>query len=57
MKSVATPDKHLAGFVAVEALIAAAVARAKAPVAERGPRRLIIRSGSAKQRVRRKPVR
>jgi hypothetical protein len=36
----------------VEALVAAAVANAKAPFGERGPARLIIRSVSAKQRPR-----
>lgn len=39
---------------AVEALVAAAVANAKAPFAERGRGRLIIRSVSAKQRPRTK---
>jgi len=40
----------------VEALVAAAVARARAPLAEKGKGRLIIRSISAKQRPRRKPA-
>jgi len=39
----------------VDALIAAAVAQAKAPLAASGKGRLIIRSISAKQRPRRKP--
>jgi len=41
---------------AVEALIAAAIARAKSPLPPRGRGRLIIRSVSAKQRSRRKAV-
>jgi hypothetical protein len=38
----------------VEALVAAAIARAKSPLRASGPRKLIIRSVSAKQRPRRK---
>jgi hypothetical protein len=41
----------------VEALIAAAVAKTKAPMAPSGKGKLIIRSVSAKQRPRRKPAR
>ena len=41
----------------VEALITAAVARSKVPLASRGRGRLIIRSISAKQRPRRRPAR
>lgn len=40
----------------VEALIAAAVAKSKVPMAPSGKRKLIIRSVSAKQRPRRKPA-
>jgi hypothetical protein len=40
----------------VEALIAAAIVRAKTPLPSRGARKLIIRSVSAKQRPRRKPA-
>jgi hypothetical protein len=40
----------------VEALIAAAVAKSKVPMASSGKRKLIIRSVSAKQRPRRKPA-
>lgn len=40
----------------VEALIAAAVAKSKAPMAPSGKGKLIIRSVSAKQRPRRKPA-
>jgi len=46
-----TPD--LLGRADVEALIAEAIARAKAPLAQDGTGRLIIRSVSAKQRPRR----
>ncbi|HYX20658.1 MAG TPA: hypothetical protein VFA98_07415 [Thermoanaerobaculia bacterium] len=41
----------------VEALIAAAIAQARAPFAPRGRGRLVIRSVAAKQRPRRKPAR
>jgi hypothetical protein len=41
----------------VEALIAAAIAQARAPFAPRGRGRLVIRSVSAKQRPRRRPAR
>jgi hypothetical protein len=40
----------------VEALIAAALAKSKVPMATSGKRKLIIRSVSAKQRPRRKPA-
>jgi hypothetical protein len=40
----------------VEALIAAAIAQAKAPLSESGRGKLIIRSVSAKQRPRRRPA-
>jgi hypothetical protein len=40
----------------VEALFAAAVAQAKVPFPEKGLRKLVIRSVSAKQRPRRKPA-
>jgi hypothetical protein len=41
----------------VEALIAAAVAQARAPFAPRGRGKLVIRSVSKKQRARRSPSR
>jgi hypothetical protein len=41
----------------VQSLIAAAIARAKAPLPATGRGKLIIRSVSAKQRPRRKPAR
>jgi Domain of unknown function (DU1801) len=47
-KALAHPD--------VEALVAAAIARAKTPLPARGRGRLIIRSIAAKQRPRRRPV-
>jgi len=47
-----TPE--LLGRADVEALIAAAIARAKAPLSPAAPGRLIIRSVSAKQRPRRR---
>lgn len=50
------PSPETLARPAVEVLIAAAVAKSKAPMALAGKRKLIIRSVSAKQRPRRKPA-
>ena len=54
VRSVSVPGVDTLDQPDVEALFAAAVARSKAVFPERAPRKLIIRSVSAKQRPRRK---